>query len=100
MAPIMFFNGMCQTPEGPLEGVENPYLLDNLAFNFQMKLKAEAYYPGLTLRTFLKAYRAAARLIQQRALRRILTCFLVSECIITAVVPDYNRFFWRNQYQI
>lgn len=56
-APIMFFNGMCQTPEGPLEGVENPYLMDNLAFNFQMKLKAEAYYPGFTLRTFLKAYR-------------------------------------------
>ena len=27
------------------------------AFNFQMKLKAEAYYPGFTLRTFLKAYR-------------------------------------------
>ena len=56
-APIMFFNGMCQTPDGPLEGVSNPYLLDNLAFNFQMKLKAEAYYPGFTLRTFLKAYR-------------------------------------------
>ncbi|MCD2492832.1 stage II sporulation protein P [Lacrimispora sp. NSJ-141] len=56
-APIMFFNGMCQTPDGPLDGVENPYLLDNLAFNFQMKLKAEAYYPGFTLRTFLKAYR-------------------------------------------
>lgn len=56
-APIMFFNGMCQTPDGPLENVSNPYLLDNLAFNFQMKLKAEAYYPGLTLRTFLKAYR-------------------------------------------
>lgn len=56
-APIMFFNGMCQTPEGPLDGVENPYLMDNLAFNFQMKLKAEAYYPGFTLRTFLKAYR-------------------------------------------
>lgn len=56
-APIMFFNGMCQTPDGPLEDVENPYLLDNLAFNFQLKMKAEAYYPGLTLRTFLKAYR-------------------------------------------
>ena len=56
-APVMFFNGMCQTPEGPLEDVENPYLLDNLAFNFQLKLKAEAYYPGFTLRTFLKAYR-------------------------------------------
>lgn len=56
-APIMLFNGMCQTPDGPLEDVENPYLLDNLAFNFQLKLKAEAYYPGLTLRTFLKAYR-------------------------------------------
>ena len=56
-APIMFFNGMCQTPDGPLEDVENPYLSDNLAFNFQMKLKAEAYYPGFTNRTFLKAYR-------------------------------------------
>ncbi len=56
-APIMLFNGMCQTPEGPLEDVENPYLAENLAFNFQMKMKAEAYYPGLTLRTFLKAYR-------------------------------------------
>ena len=56
-APVMFFNGMCQTPDGPLDGVSNPYLLDNLAFNFQMKLKAEAYYPGFTLRTFLKAYR-------------------------------------------
>ncbi len=56
-APIMLFNGMCQTPDGPLEDVENPYLLDNLAFNFQMKLKGEAYYPGLMLRTFLKAYR-------------------------------------------
>ncbi|MCI8506771.1 MAG: stage II sporulation protein P [Lachnospiraceae bacterium] len=56
-APIMLFNGMCQTPDGPLEDVENPYLLDNLAFNFQMKLAGEAYYPGLMLRTFLKAYR-------------------------------------------
>jgi stage II sporulation protein P len=56
-APIMLFNGMCQTPDGPLENVGNPYLLDNLAFNFQMKLKGEAYYPGLMLRTFLKAYR-------------------------------------------
>ncbi len=56
-APVMFFNGMCQTPDGPLDGVTNPYLLDNLAFNFQMKLKAEAYYPGFTMRTFLKAYR-------------------------------------------
>ena len=56
-APVMFFNGMCQTPDGPLDGVSNPYLMDNLAFNFQMKLKAEAYYPGFTLRTFLKAYR-------------------------------------------
>lgn len=56
-APIMLFNGMCQTADGPLEDVANPYLLDNLAFNFQMKLKGEAYYPGLMLRTFLKAYR-------------------------------------------
>ena len=32
-AKIMFFNGMSQTPEGPIEYLPNPYKEDNLAFS-------------------------------------------------------------------
>lgn len=55
-AKIMFFNGMCQTSSGPLPHLTNPYLEDNLAFSLQMKMVAEAYYPGLTRKNYLKPY--------------------------------------------
>lgn len=58
VAQIMFFNGMCYTNElGELTGLSNPYLQENLAFSFQMKLAAEEYYPGLTRKNYLKGYR-------------------------------------------
>ena len=57
MAPIMFFNGMSQTPEGPIEYLPNPYKEDNLAFSLQMQLNAAAYYPGLTRKIYLKGLR-------------------------------------------
>ncbi len=44
-AQIMFFNGTSQTPEGPIEYLPNPNLENNLAFSFQLKLCAEAYFP-------------------------------------------------------
>ena len=47
-AQIMFFNGLSQTPEGPIEYLQNPYREDNLAFSLQMQLGAAAYYPGFT----------------------------------------------------
>lgn len=56
-AQIMFFNGMSQTPEGPIEYLPNPYREDNLAFSFQMQLNAAAYYPGLTRKIYLKGLR-------------------------------------------
>ncbi|MFR5601455.1 MAG: stage II sporulation protein P [Lachnospiraceae bacterium] len=56
-AQIMFFNGMSQTPEGPIEYLPNPYRKDNLAFSFQMQLNAAAYYPGLTRKIYLKGLR-------------------------------------------
>ena len=46
-ARIMFFNGLSQTPDGPVPYLENPNREDNLAFSLQLQLKAEAYYPGL-----------------------------------------------------
>ncbi len=56
-ARIMFFNGMSQTPDGPIEYLPNPYKEDNLAFSLQMQLDAAAYYPGFTRKIYLKGLR-------------------------------------------
>ncbi|MCI8513775.1 MAG: stage II sporulation protein P [Lachnospiraceae bacterium] len=55
-ANIMFFNGLCQTKDGPLPNLSNPYLSECLAFSLQMKLISEAYYPGFARKNYLKAY--------------------------------------------
>lgn len=58
MAQFMFFNGLSYTRErGELTSLQNPYVQENLAFAFQMKLVADEYYPGLTRKTYLKGYR-------------------------------------------
>jgi stage II sporulation protein P len=56
-AQIMFFNGMSQTPEGPIEYLPNPNRDANLAFSFQMQIKAAEEYPGLTRKIYLKGLR-------------------------------------------
>lgn len=67
-APIMFFNGMSQTPDGPIEYLQNPYREDNLAFSLQMQLDAAAYYPGLTRKIYLKGLRYNLHLRPKSAL--------------------------------
>lgn len=58
MAQFMFFNGLCYTRQlGKLTSLPNPYIQENIAFSFQMKLAAEEYYPGLTRKSYLKGYR-------------------------------------------
>lgn len=58
VAKFMFFNGMSYTNAlGPLDSLPNPYIQENIAFAFQLKLLAEEYYPGLTRKTYLKGYR-------------------------------------------
>ena len=56
-ASIMFFNGMSQTPDGPIEYLPNPYREDNLAFSLQIQVKAAAYFPGLTRKIYLNGLR-------------------------------------------
>ncbi len=56
-APIMFFNGVSQTPKGPIEYLPNPYREQNLAFSFQMQLDAAAYFPNLTRKIYIKGLR-------------------------------------------
>ena len=67
-APIMFFNGMSQTPEGPIEYLANPYKEQNLAFSLQMQLDAAAYFPGFTRKIYLKAFRYNLHLRPRSAL--------------------------------
>lgn len=57
-AQIMFFNGLSRTTaNGDIPYLANPYLADNLAFSFQLKLAAEEYYPGFARSNYLKGYR-------------------------------------------
>ncbi len=56
-AQIMFFNGTSQTPDGPIEYLPNPNREANLAFSFQMQLRAEEQYPGFTRKIYLKGLR-------------------------------------------
>ena len=67
-APIMFFNGMSQTPEGPIAYLANPYKKQNLAFSLQMQLDAAAYFPGFTRKIYLKAFRYNLHLRPRSAL--------------------------------
>ena len=57
-AQFMFFNGLSYLKgKGPVEYLKNPYIQENLAFSFQMKLAAEEYYPGFARNTYLKSMR-------------------------------------------
>ncbi len=67
-AQIMFFNGLSRTPEGPIEYLPNPYLEENLAFSFQMQLKAAELYPGYARKIYLKGLRYNLHLRPRSAL--------------------------------
>lgn len=67
-ATIMFFNGTSQTPTGPIEYLKNPYRTENMAFSFQMKLCADACYPGFTRKIYLKGLRYNMHLRPRSAL--------------------------------
>ena len=57
-ARFMFFNGLSRTRKtGDIDYLANENQEANLAFSFQMQLKAAEYHPGLTRRIYLKGYR-------------------------------------------
>ena len=56
-AQIMFFNGLSQDLDGPIDRLPNPYREDNLAFSFQMYIAAQSAYPGFCRDIYLKGYR-------------------------------------------
>ena len=56
-ARFMFFNGICRSTKGPITYLNNPYLKENMAFSFQSQVIAESYFPGITRKIYLKAWR-------------------------------------------
>ncbi len=57
-ARFMFFNGLSRTRKtGDIAYLHNENLDSNLAFSFQLQKVATEYYPGLTRKIYLKAYR-------------------------------------------
>lgn len=57
-AQFMFFNGLSYlNGKGDIDYLENPYIEENLAFSFQMKLAADEYYPGFARNIYLKGLR-------------------------------------------
>lgn len=57
-AKVMFFNGLSRSKkQGDISYLYNPYLKENLAFSFQMKVLCDEYYPGFARNIYLRAYR-------------------------------------------
>lgn len=70
-AQFMFFNGLSYlNSKGNIDYLENPYIEENLAFSFQLKLAADEYYPNFARNIYLKGlrynmhYRAKSLLIE------------------------------------
>lgn len=68
-ARFMFFNGMSRTTSlGDIGYLPNPNRTDNMAFSFQLQIKAQEYYPGLTRKIYLKGYRYNLHLLPKTLL--------------------------------
>lgn len=68
-AQVMFFNGLSRTrTNGELEYLYNPYIPDNLAFSFQMKLTCEQMYAGFARKTYLRGYRYSLHMMPKSLL--------------------------------
>lgn len=71
-AQVMFFNGLCRLNKNgttqSIEGLENPYLRENLAFSLQMKTAADSLYPDFTRKIYLNAYRFSLHMLPRSTL--------------------------------
>ncbi len=72
-AKIMFVNGLCQTTDAeganvPMKTLSNPYLDESMAFSLQMQTQMMTYYPELTRKIYLKAYRYSLHMLPQSLL--------------------------------
>ncbi len=90
-AQIMFFNGLSRIYENGVlvaaEGLDNPYLEDNLAFSFAMKYAGDKLYPGLVRRNYLNAYRYSLNMLPKSLLVEVGAQTNTKEEIFNAMEP-------------
>ena len=71
-AKIMFFNGLSMLYNDgvlePIASLPNPYLKTNLALSFRAQLTANALYPDLTRKIFLRGYRYSLHMLPKSML--------------------------------
>lgn len=71
-AKVMFFNGLCRLNKNDslqkIEGLDNPYLKENLAFSLQMKTTADSLYPDFSRKIYLNAYRFSLHMLPRSTL--------------------------------
>jgi len=72
MAQVMFFNGLCLINDNGslnrISSLPNPYLKTNLALSFQLKLAADALYPGFSKKIYLNAWRYSLHMLPESTL--------------------------------
>ena len=87
-AKVMFFNGLGRTKDkGEISYLKNPYLKENLAFSFQMKVVCDEYYPGFARNIYLRAYRYNMHLCPKTLLIELGAQTNTKEEIVTALTP-------------
>lgn len=87
-AKVMFFNGLGRTKDkGEISYLKNPYLKENLAFSFQMKVACDEYYPGFARNIYLRAYRYNMHLCPKTLLIELGAQTNTKEEIETALIP-------------
>lgn len=88
VAKVMFFNGLGRTKnKGEISYLKNPYLKENLAFSFQMKVACDEYYPGFARNIYLRAYRYNMHLCPKTLLIELGAQTNTKEEIEAALVP-------------
>ncbi|WP_317854986.1 stage II sporulation protein P [Chakrabartyella piscis] len=68
VAKLMLFDGMCRLNGEAIEGLDNPFVEENLAFSLQMQLAADEKYPGLMRKIYLNPYRFSLHMMPRSIL--------------------------------
>lgn len=75
-AQVMLVNGLCKVLDqnGVMQTAyiaQNPYLEENLAFSFRMKMASDAMYEGWMRNMYLKAYRYSTHMLPKSLLLEV-----------------------------
>ena len=90
-AQIMFFNGLSRQHRNgqiiPLTSLENPYQRENLQFSLRLQLALNQFYPGLSRRIYLRAFRYSLHMMPLSTLVEVGNQHNTTQEAINAMYP-------------